>query len=324
MAEGQRPHSLSNRLNLQAVLFAAALLLPGLVPSIFGWLTGLLAVPTFCLLIVNGQDRGIVVARNGALIAVGTAILLKLVPSVLFALTLVPLGYSFSRSYENKVGEIRTGFRGIVVLAATWLIYWFGYAALMDINPYGQLLETIDQALAQLNEFYSSNEQLPAESVLRLQLAVNEARRAVPLLVPAMLCCAVLMTVALNLILSARFQEKIRPAADTWKKYSEWKLPDQLIWLFIGAGILLLFSQERVIQLSVALFLSAALLYFFQGLAVFIYMLEKWNVPSYLRILVLAILILQSFGILLLTIAGLADVWFDFRHKQHTDKANDN
>ena len=86
---------------------------------------------------------------------------------------------------------------------------------------------------------------------------------------------------------------------------------------------MLLIGQGILGQVAVAIFLTIGLLYFFQGLAIFIYMLEKWNVPVYLRILMYGILILQSYGLILLTLVGITDVWFNFRLKNTIDKPND-
>jgi uncharacterized protein YybS (DUF2232 family) len=54
-------------------------------------------------------------------------------------------------------------------------------------------------------------------------------------------------------------------------------------------------------------------LYFFQGLAVFVALLERWRTPTFLRVLLYVVFILQSYGMLMLTILGLSDVWFNFR-----------
>jgi uncharacterized protein YybS (DUF2232 family) len=109
-----------------------------------------------------------------------------------------------------------------------------------------------------------------------------------------------------------------------WKKYSQWRLPDKLVWVFIAAAVILLIGQESMSQIGVGIFFITALLYFFQGLAVFIYMLEKWNVPVYLRILIYIILVLQSYGLFFLILAGLADVWFNFRHTEPGNNVNGN
>ncbi len=322
MAAPQSAQSGSHLLNRQVIPLALALLLPGLVPSLFGWLSGLLATPVFCLLCINGQKKGTLLIRNGVFIAAIAALFLKLIPTLLVSLAMVPLGYSFNKSYSNNENEIQTGARGTVILAASWLIFWILYGTFQDINPYQHLLEMIDSGFAQTYEYYRTNSELPAENLLQLEQAVNELRRIIPLVLPGILCCSVLVTVWINLLFSASLISRLRPEQTAWKKYSQWRLPDKLIWVFIAAGIILLIGQEQTSQIGIAIFLATALLYFFQGLAIFIHMLEKWNVPVYLRILIYVILIIQSYGLILLILAGLADVWFNFRQSLPNDNTN--
>jgi len=324
MAAPQSAQPNNYLLNGQAALLAAALLLPALAPSLFGWLTGLLATPVFLLLTINGQKKGGLLIRNGVLLAVAAAIVLKLLPSLLFALTLVPLGYSFRKSFVGGDNEIRTGMRGTAILAVTWLIFGTAYGTVQDVNPYQHLLELLDTGFAQTYEYYSRSADLPAENIVQLELAVNELRRIIPIILPGILCCMVLITVWINLILSASLLAKINPAQTVWKRFSQWRLPDRLVWILIGAGFILLAGQGKLSQAALVFFLAAALLYFFQGLAVFVHMLEKWKVPVYLRILIYGILVLQSYGLVLLTLLGLADVWFNFRRSQSIDNPNGN
>lgn len=324
MAALQSPQTNNRLLNSQAILLAGALLLPGLAPSLFGWLSVLLATPVFCIFCINGHEKGTLLIRNGVLLAIFAAIILKVLPSMLFSLTMVPLGYIFSKSYNQGSNEIRTGLNGIVVLTVTWLIFWIGYGIIQDINPYQYLLEMLDTGFAQTYEYYLQNSTLPPENMLQMEQAVNELRRGIPIILPGILCGTALITVWINLIFSLSILTRIKPAQLPWKKYSQWRLPDKMIWGLIAAGILLLAGQGYLSQAAFAIFLSAAVLYFFQGLAVFIYMLDKWNVPVYLRILIYGILILQSYGLILLTFLGLSDVWFNFRRKQTIDKPNGN
>ncbi len=323
MAAPQRAQPSNQLLNSQAILLAAALLLPGLLPSLFGWLSGLLAIPIFCLLYINGQKKGILLVRNGVVLAVAAAIILKLLPSVLFALTMVPLGYSFSKSYYDGNDEIQTGLRGIIVLSVTWMIFWIGYGSLQDTNPYQYLLEILDTGFAQTYAYYLKDSTLPPENIIQLEQAVNELRRIIPMILPGILCCTVLTTVWLNLVFSSSILTRFKTANLPWKKYSHWRLPDKLVWVLIAAGGILLIGQGVLGQVTIAIFLSVTLLYFYQGLAIFIYMLDNWKVPVYLRILMYGILILQSYGLILLTLVGLADVWFNFRLKKTIDKPNE-
>ncbi len=55
------------------------------------------------------------------------------------------------------------------------------------------------------------------------------------------------------------------------------------------------------------------LIYMFQGFAVMSFFLHKWNVPQAIRFLLYAMMLFQSFGTVLLLIAGIGEVWFDLR-----------
>jgi hypothetical protein len=62
-------------------------------------------------------------------------------------------------------------------------------------------------------------------------------------------------------------------------------------------------------------------LYFFQGVAVITSLLRKWQVPRPLRALAYIFFLVQGFGILVLIVIGVADVWADFRRPRSL-KAN--
>lgn len=324
MAAPQSPQQGTLLLNKQVIMLAAALLLPGLAPSLFGWVSGLLATPVFCFLCLNGQRKGTLIIRNSILLAAVAALVLNLLPSLLFSLTLVPLGYSFSTSYSRNNNEIQAGMRGVFVLAVSWLIFWSVYGTFQNIKPYQQLLEVLDTGFAQTYEYYRNSSEIPAESILQLELAINVLRRIIPTILPGILCCTVLITVWINLLFSASLIARLQPEKTPWKKYSQWRLPDKLVWILIAGGIILMFGHEQTSQVGIGIFFTTALLYFFQGLAVFVYMLDKWNIPVYLRAIIYIILILQSYGLILLILAGLADVWLDFRRMQPTDNLNGN
>lgn len=319
MAAPQSAQSNNLLLNSQVIVFAVVLLLPGLAPSVFGWVSGLLATPVFCLLCINGQKKGTLLIRNGVLLAAIAALILKLVPTLLFSLTLVPLGFSFSRSYNNKNNEVQAGMRGVIILVASWLIFWTAYGTVQNVNPYQNLLEVLDGGFAQMFEYYRNSDELPAETLVQLEFAFQEMRRIIPTILPGILCCTVVITVWINLLVSTSLIARVQPEITPWKKYSQWRLPDKMVWVLIAAGVTLLLGMEQTSQVGIGMLLLTSLLYFFQGLAVFIYLLDKWKIPSYLRILIYVILILQSYGLILLILAGLADVWFNFRRPQSSD-----
>ncbi len=307
-----------------SVLLGAAFLLPGLVPSLLGWTSGFLAIPVFCLLALYGLKQGTILVRNSAILATVAALLLNQLPSTLFSLSLVPLGFSFYRSATAKEDEIRSGYKGFIVLGISWFIFLLAYGTIHEINPYNQLLQILDTGFAQTYEFYSTNSEIPAETLVNAEQAVTELRAIIPKILPGILFCTLLITVWINFLGSITLLERIKPGVIPWKKYRDWRLPDRLVWIPIAAGIALIFSKGVISSTGLSIILISALLYFFQGLAVFINFMDRWNVPLYLKILIYAILILQSYGLLVLSVIGVADVWINFRQRHGKNNQEDN
>ena len=302
--------------NGQVLLLATAIVLPGLAPSYFGWLTGLLAIPVFSLLGMHGPGRGSILIRNALLLAAIPILLLKLIGTLLFALTLIPLGYSFNRSATAGDSEWKTVFKGCLYLGACWVLLWSAYGTMEGVHPYRHLLELIDSGFAQSYEYYRAQSDVPAESLFYFEQAITQTRRLVPFLLPGLLCCIVVLTVWVNLMGGISLLSRLKPGYLPWKKFSRWRLPDWLIWPAISAGVLLLIADgEGAVTMALTLLLVCGLFYFFQGLAVFIHLLDRWKVPPALRLVFYGMLIVQSYGLLLIALLGLADVWIDFRRR---------
>lgn len=309
--------------NGPTILLAVVFLLPALIPGLFGWTSGLLAIPVFYFLKVDGERQGGIEIRNSILLAGAGALVLQQLPVMLFSLTLIPLAYSFNRSAAAGEDEITTGGRGVIVLGISWFVFWAVYGIILNINPYTHLLKMLDSGFAQVYEIYSKNGELPADTLLNLKQVVHELRRLIPIILPGMLGCSVLMTVWINLVGANSLLQRLRPDLAPWRKYSHWRLPDKIVWLPIVAGVALTVGSGIINHAGLGILLVSALLYFFQGLAVLIHLLEKWNAPLYVRILIYGIIVLQSYGLFVLVIIGVVDVWIDFRNrhdkKQHPD-----
>ncbi len=300
----------------QTLFFSALFFAPSLSPLLFGWLNGLLAIPVFYLLTINGGKTGIAQLRISLLIAGLGALLAQRLEIFLFSLTLIPLGYSLFKSAGTQESAALSGGKGVLVLSLTWLLFWGVYGVIAGTNPYNYLLEVLDLGFQQSLEFYASKEAgLSQETIYTLQQVTNGMRKTIPNLLPGLLASALVITVWINMAFSNTLVARFRNGALPWGEYSTWKLPEHLVWIPIAAVIVLLIGQGFVQHVSGWMLLLSGLLYFFQGLAVCITLLERWNVPVFIRIMLYFVLIIQSYGVLILTFLGLGDVWFNFRQK---------
>jgi len=112
-----------------------------------------------------------------------------------------------------------------------------------------------------------------------------------------------------------------------WPDQQTWRLPDKLIWLFIGGAIITLLPVAPIRIFGSNVLICMGLIYLFQGFAVLSFFLHKWNVPQVVRFLLYAMMLFQSFGTVLLMIIGIGEVWFDLRRlkkkpEDHQDTPN--
>jgi len=294
---------------LLSMLYSA----PILLPFLSGWLMGALAVPAAYVLTVEGPERGRIQLAVVLLIVGAISLVTGRLFVFLALLPLFPLGIAFYQGYRLKMSPVATAGRGIFFFSVSWLAFWGLYGLLTGENPYQQLLHGIDTGFVAAGELYMKNSDLNVEMQLELTRVITGLRNLVPHILPGVLISTILVTVWMNLALFNRVLRKTLPGNWSWPPYSKWKLPDQLVWLPIGAAVCYLAGPGVLHDLGINGLIVSGVLYFFQGLAVFLHMLDRWKVPGYLRAALYIILIVQSYGLVLLSLLGLADIWLQLR-----------
>jgi uncharacterized protein YybS (DUF2232 family) len=298
----------------QFLLLSGLFFLPLVQPALFGWLNGLLAVPVCYVLSLNGAANGMAMLRSSLLLVGVAAILMQRLDVYLFILTMVPLGYSLYASAQKQESAAMAGGKGLVVLTATWLIFWGGYGLLAGSNPYTALLKALDLGFQQTLEIYSAQDAgLSPEMVHNLHVITTSLRETVPRLLPGILTTVLLLTVWINMVIGNVLIARQQSAP--WGKYTTWTLPEQLIWLPVIAIVALLIGTDKVQYWGGCLLLVAGTVYFFQGLAVLISLLARWNVPLFARYILYGVLLVQSYSLIFLAVLGVCDVWFNLRQQ---------
>lgn len=299
----------------QLLILSVLFFIPALSPSLFGWLSGLLAVPVFILLTINGYKAGMALLRVSLLLAGVGALLAQGIETFFFSLTLVPLGYTLFTSALAGESAARSAGKGIVALGLTWTVFWGVYGLLAGTNPYDYLLRVLDVGFQQTLELYSAPEaDISPEMLASLRDITNSLRETIPRLLPGLLASMVIFTVWMNMTVANSLMARWSPIANPpWGEYATWRLPEQLVWTVIVGVTLLLVGAGALQRAGGWLTIVASLLYFFQGLAVLIALLERWKVPVFVRIILYFVLLIQSYSLVLLAILGLSDVWLNMR-----------
>ena len=299
---------------IQGIAISTAVFcLPSLIKEI-SWLHGFVPLPVFYYLIRFGRRYTTSILNFSVPCAVLIGAVFGSLPTLLFSFTLLPLGFVLAKAATRKETVNQAGLKGIIYLVATWLVLGGVLAVIHHSNPYTELLKSIDLGLEAAYSQYVEVAQIPTSMLQEIESAFEQLKLFIAKMFPALILTSILFTVWINLVLGNWLLKKKAPSFAPWNNFRDWRLPEPLVWLVIAAilAILLPILQPlKTLGLNTAFVMGV--LYFFQGLAILTSLLAKWSVPLMFRLFIYALILVQVYGIILLALIGLADVWADFR-----------
>lgn len=293
------------------------------LPSTSGVLSLLIALvplPVLYNVSVYGQKQGLVVTGKALVLATAAAALAGALPAMLFTCTLLPAGYAIALAARKGLKPEKAGLQGLVALTTAWLVFWGIFGLLTQKNPFVDMRQGMLQHLDAAYALYSNSSELPQAAQTELEALFSQLRHLIGKLFAGLLLTSALWTVWLNMVLGHKMLQRLTETGSPWPDYREWRLPDHLVWLVIATAVLLLIPGERLTGLGSNMALVLGVTYLFQGVAVFAHFLEKWKLPRLLRLFFFAVVMLQVYGIIMLALTGLAEVWLNMRKLPEAEK----
>jgi uncharacterized protein YybS (DUF2232 family) len=235
--------------------------------------------------------------------------LLNLSDSIAYLLTLIGMGvligYGFRCQWST---EKIVGLSSLFVIGVAGL---FAILAFTETN--GEMVRLIEQdlrgaisaALKQLGNSSPETQELESKLLETVPLIVG--------IMPGVLVSCTLGISWLNLLISLRYCRAAETESCVRKKLTLWKAPELIVWFVIAGGLMLLLPVGGLKLPAINLIIVTGTIYFFQGLAIVAFYLERWKLPFYVKGFAYALLFLQQFASMAAAVLGLFDVWFDFR-----------
>lgn len=300
----------------------AAITLPGMAWSLFGWVHILLPLIVFTYLNKYGVNIGSRFILAGAALALLGGVLSQAIDIPFFSFSMLPAGYLLARSGMQGDTPAYSGLKGMAVLAACWALLIAGIGAITGASLYGSLIETLNSGIDETLVHYQQNETLAPDAMMMLETTLQQMKVIVPIIMPAIFSCSALLTTLVTMVLGNRLVSRFCNR-EVWPQFRFWQLPDRLIWLGIVSAVLTVLLPGTIRNIAINLLILLSLTYSFQGFAVCVFFMNKWGVPALLRSFIYVMIAFQSFGTLLLLITGIADIWFDFRKLNPAKQASD-
>jgi uncharacterized protein YybS (DUF2232 family) len=154
---------------------------------------------------------------------------------------------------------------------------------------------------------------MDSESLQDLRTALLQTGRLLIRLAPGILCAGSLLLAWANLLAARGLSRRFRPLEPPPEPLSGWQAPERLVWLLIAAGGVTWAADGWLSWAGLNALMPLGVVYFFQGMAVVAYWLEKKNAPRMLRAGLYVLVAVEVFLALLVALAGLFDLWFNFR-----------
>lgn len=305
---------------LPYVIAGGVFSLPALTGS-FVWLCFLAPLPVFYYLSSLGQDQGTKIIIRAAVAAGILAIISKVMPVLIFSLSMVPVGFILAGSVKKKESPILSALKAALFVTAAWSLLAIAVGSAHHVSLYGEILNNIDIGLLAAFENYKLSAELPPATLVEIEAAFTELRLLIPKIFPGMLLMVIAFTVWANLVSGDWLLKRKSPTLSSWESFRHWRLPEQLVWGVIISGLLLFMPGSLLSSIGLNVLMVLGLIYFFQGLAVMTFLLGKWAFPVPVKVFLYVLLVVQAYGMLLIAVLGLADVWLEFRKPR--PEAND-
>lgn len=214
---------------------------------------------------------------------------------------------------------LQRGSRPEITVAAVAVLLTVGGLAVLVLasdvwtQPISAISQHVERLLADM-EAFTARLGLSAEGAAPLYGAGTKLRAFLVMAFPGMFFAGSLLTAAgYAVFLRALMRRWAAQLGGVSLEPLRWELPEPLVWVFIGAGILYLTGLSWLQAVGVNALIVLISLYFLQGLSIAAFLFQRFQLPRFLAALSVLLLLVQPFLTLVVAGVGLFDVWFAFR-----------
>jgi len=264
-----------------------------------------------------GRSSGLLILVAASLIVASIVGRHSLVTAVfLFEVGLV--GLVLPELFENNLPVEKTVAITAGVVIATGGLMLLLYSLLSATSPWmvtsNYLTKSAELAMNMYREMGASEEDvsIAAESVEGI---VYIALR----ILPSIIVVATLFLVWTNLLLARFLFQSRQLFYPDFGRLNQWQAPEPLVWAVIASGILLLVGDSGITLIGINSLIILMMIYFFQGIAIVSFYLEKKQFPRLLRIMLYGLIAMQQLLLLLVIAVGFFDTWIDFRRERKVE-----
>ncbi|TET85189.1 MAG: DUF2232 domain-containing protein [Desulfobacteraceae bacterium] len=231
---------------------------------------------------------------------------------IIFCIEFSLLGLALSELFKRKLSLGHTIFFGTAFMLLLGIGFLFFLALSKGMGPFEMTLSYLE---AQLKATIKVYEEMGMSQGNAGELgAYGKAFMAIILKIyPSLMIIGTGFAVWLNVVVAKPLFRMGNLGYPAFAPTDHWQAPESLVWGVIVAGFALFLTSEGIELLAINALIIIMVIYLFHGLSIVLFFLNKYRVPSWLRIGVYFLIIVQQLFFVALSLAGLFDQWVDFR-----------
>ena len=265
-----------------------------------------------------GVSQGLKLAAV-AIIVIGFAANLTGHPWILVScLEFSLLGFALAELFRRKLSLGQTICLATSFMVIVGSIFLYFIALSKNMGPLEMMLNYLDGHMDVVFKAYREGSGIPQDRAAEFE---GSARAFVHQVYPSLMIIGIAFVVWLNIIVAKPLFRRGNLQYPDFGPIDNWQAPEGLVWIFIVAGFALFLSSRGIQFVAKNTLIIAVAIYFFHGLSIILFFLNKYRVPSWIRFVVYFIIIIRQLFWAILILAGLFDQWVDFR-KIHRRKAS--
>jgi uncharacterized protein YybS (DUF2232 family) len=231
---------------------------------------------------------------------------------IIFGLELGLLGLAISELFRWRLNLGQTIFLATVFMVLMGLGFLFFIALSRDMGPMEMILGYLQDHLRMAVEAYEEMG-VPEEKALEFEAYGKSFMETISQIYPSLMIIGIGFAVWLNVVMAKPLFRMGHLEYPDFVPMDRWQAPDALVWVVIVSGFTLFLSSGSIRFLAINTLIVLSAIYVFHGLSITLFFLNKYHVPSLIRIGIYFLVIIQQLFLLGLAFAGLFDQWIDFR-----------
>jgi uncharacterized protein YybS (DUF2232 family) len=230
----------------------------------------------------------------------------------LFCMELSLLGLALSELLKRKLSFGQTIFLATVFMLLLGFGFLFFIALSKNMGPLEMVLNYAESHVKRTVAAYVEIG-IPLEKTIELEALGKAFMDIISKIYLSLMIIGAGFAVWLNVVIAKPLFRMGNLEYPDFIPMERWQAPDVLVWGVIVSGFSLFFLSGGIELLAINALIVMMVIYFFHGLSIILFFLNKYHVPSWIRIGVYFLLIIQQFLGIALVLAGLFDQWVDFR-----------